>query len=226
MDKIILKKIILLSASIFMVSNFSNIVIAKAQETVEEKNEEQNNEEYGNDEELTNTFYIPESSFQSEYDYQDYCKRMYNQGYMDENYEWIPEAQDYIKNMNVNTYNILDKKAREIVKERIKDGDMKPEDNPYITYEERQQIINENGMPAETDTDTSKPNETENKNNYTQNTAEEDTATEETMSPSVKEEAQPEEEKPSTWDTIKKVLLILAIFGIVIGAYAIYKRQF
>ena len=71
MDKIILKKIILLSASIFMVSNFSNIVIAKAQETVEEKNEEQNNEE------LTNTFYIPESSFQSEYDYQDYCKRMY-----------------------------------------------------------------------------------------------------------------------------------------------------
>lgn len=220
MDKIILKKIILLSASIFMVSNFSNIVIAKAQETVEEKNEEQNNEE------LTNTFYIPESSFQSEYDYQDYCKRMYNQGYMDENYEWIPEAQDYIKNMNVNTYNILDKKAREIVKERIKDGDMKPEDNPYITYEERQQIINENRMPAETDTDTSKPNETENKNNYTQNTAEEDTVTEETMSPSATEEAQPEEERPSTWDTIKKVLLILAIFGIVIGAYAIYKRQF
>lgn len=212
---------ILLSTILIPIAS-ANFVFAE--ETSESETQNTNNN-IDDTEELTNTFYRPKSSFQSDYEYQDYCKQMYNQGYMDENYEWIPEAQDYINNMNVKTYNSLDEKAREIVDERIKNGDMKPEDSPYITYEERQRILNKNDAITSNDN-----NNNQNVQETTENVEKQESNNDIVSEPETISETQTEEQaepkKQSTWDVIKRVLLIITIFGIVIAAYAIYRRQF
>lgn len=48
--------------------------------------------------ELTQGFYLPKSSFRSDESYQDYCKQMYNFGYMDKNGNWTPSAKNFINN--------------------------------------------------------------------------------------------------------------------------------
>ncbi len=95
-------------------------------------------------EESTNTFYIPESSFQSYYDYEKYCERMYKNGYMTEDYKWTSDAQNYIDNPTVENSEMLDKSAQELVKDRIENGKMSPEDNPFLTYEERERLKKNN----------------------------------------------------------------------------------
>ena len=172
---------------------------------------------------LTNTFYIPRSRFMTDYDYELYCERMYNQGYMDDNYEWTPAAQNYINNMTPENYDALDTEARALVQERIENGDMKASDSPYITYEERQELLKKESQSAGQDgatptvsTEGPAPGET------TPQTGVESG----TMEPVVSETpaVNPEGEEKSGRSIYGLVMAVL-ICGILFGSLYLYKRQ-
>ena len=70
-----------------------------------------------------------------------YCERMYNYGYMDKDYNWTPAATNVINNMNASNMQKLDENAKQIVQERIDSGEMEAIDSPYLTYDQKQELI-------------------------------------------------------------------------------------
>ena len=146
------KKILaILMASIFSVTGLGTTVIYAS----DYNEEEAESEEDWTSEEATNTFYVPESNFQSYYDYEIYCERMYKNGYMTEDYEWTDDAKRYIDNPTAENSETLNESAKDLVEERVEKGEMKPEDNPFLTYEEREEIKNSSMQdmnPSQSDT--------------------------------------------------------------------------
>lgn len=146
------KKILaILMASIFSVTGLGTTVIYAS----DYNEEEVESEEDWTSEESTNTFYVPESNFQSYYDYEIYCERMYKNGYMTEDYEWTDDAKRYIDNPTAENSETLNESAKDLVEERVEKGEMKPEDNPFLTYEEREEIKNSSMQdmnPSQSDT--------------------------------------------------------------------------
>lgn len=184
------------------------------------------------EEEQTQTFYRKKSTFQSSYDYEIYCEEMYKLGYMTKNHEWTSAAKDYINNMTQETFEALDIDAKEVINQRIEDGELAPEDNPYLTYDERQELIkekeeennnqsdvneseNNEGAETEDNTDTDIVEE-ENKENEEDNKNEQE---------KVETEEAKEEEKTSG-NTINRVMMVIFAAVIILGAYYIYKKQF
>ena len=193
------------------------------------------NYDYTQDEELTQNFYRPKTAFSSDVDYKRYCQNMYNHGYMDENYKWIPSAQNFINNMSAENMQILDDDAKQIVQERIDEGKMSYEDSPYLTYDEKEKMAaqqeqtanqqNTEGNGSEDDgsmigneenTDiTEAPEESsdEAKNNVTEQD------TNETENKEGKETSK-------TGKVFSYTIIILCITGIAAVAYSIYRKQF
>lgn len=210
-----------------------------AENDVEEENVDDSatngNYDYTQDEELTQSFYRPKTAFSSDVDYKRYCQNMYNHGYMDENYKWIPSAQNFINNMSAENMQILDDDAKQIVQERIDEGKMSYEDSPYLTYDEKekmaaqqeqtanQQNTEGNGLEDdgsmignEENTDiTEDPEESsdEAKNNVTEQD------TDETENKEGKETSK-------TGKVFSYTIIILCITGIAAVAYSIYRKQF
>ena len=166
---------------------------------------------------VTQSFYRPKSTFRTAYDYEQYCKSMYDYGYMDEDYNWTPAAQDFINNKTVETAIAVDENARAIVQKRVEDGEIAEEDNPYLTYDEKQKILEKK---AETQSET-------------QSEMQSETQTEETMSTEIKEtqketetESQQESQATSSkWRFISYIIVAVFIGIAGILGYSIYKKQ-
>ena len=189
--------------------------------------------DYTQYEELTQTFYIPKSSFMSSYDYEKYCERMYNYGYMDKDYNWTPAATNAINNMNASNMQKLDENAKQIVRERIDSGEMKAVDDPYLTYDQKQELIKKQEQESHQqstgegseegsliDTETSVTPEAE----ISEEPAEENTVTK--TPDEQQEQEEPESEENKTRSTIGWVVIILFFTIIAAIAYSIYRRQF
>lgn len=184
--------------------------------------------------EVTNTFYRDKSTFTSEFDYKVYCEKMYNWGYMDEKFEWTPAAKDYINDMTVENYKKLDEDARAKVEERIEEDKMEPEDSPYITYEERQAIIEEKnpsgvptGIPTEKPVPTGTPSGEPAVNVTTEPTVE--PTAEPTIEPTAEPTEEPTEEpaeSSSIWGMLSKVVIVVLSGAVALIAYFIYRKQF
>lgn len=190
--------------------------------------------DYTKDEEYTQSFYRPKSLFQSSYEYEEYCKRMYNMGYMDSDYDWTPAAQDFIDNMTGDNMKALDKNAKEIVQQRIKDGEMKEEDNPYLTYDQKQALSEKNSKDSQTEDSenvSDSTNSEQSSDASTDSNASSDMSTSKddntiTVTPE-EEQTEKEDEKPSSLaNRIKLVFMVLLAVGIALVTYSIYKKQF
>ena len=141
---------------------------------------------------------------------------MYNMGYMDSDYDWTPAAQDFIDNMTGDNMKALDKNAKEIVQQRIKDGEMKEEDNPYLTYDQKQALSEKNSKDSQTE-------DSENASSDMSTSKDDNTIT---VTPE-EEQAEKEDEKPSSLaNRIKLVFMVLLAVGIALVTYSIYKKQF
>lgn len=191
------------------------------------------NYDYTQYEELTQSFYIPKSSFMSSYDYEKYCERMYNYGYMDKDYNWTPAATNVINNMNASNMQKLDENAKQIVQERIDSGEMEAIDSPYLTYDQKQELIKKQEQESQQqstgegseegsliETETSATPEAE----ISEEPIEENTITKVPDEQQEQEEQKPEENK--TRNTIGWVVIILFFTIIATIAYSIYRRQF
>ena len=99
--------------------------------------------DYTKDEPFTQGFYREKAAFQSDDDYKDYCKNMYNYGYMDKAGNWTPSAKNFINNQTSENMKALDDNAKEVVEQRIEKGEMSFEDSPYLTSEEKQKMEKE-----------------------------------------------------------------------------------
>ena len=191
--------------------------------------------DYTQDEELTQSFYRPKTAFSSDVDYKRYCQNMYNHGYMDENYKWIPSAQNFINNMSAENMQTLDDDAKQIVQERIDEGKMSYEDSPYLTYDEKEKMAaqqeqtanqqNTEGNGSEDDgsmigneenTDITEAPE-ESSDEAKSNVTEQDT--DETENKEGKETSK-------TGKVFSYTIIILCITGIAAVAYSIYRKQF
>lgn len=190
--------------------------------------------DYTEYEEYTQSFYRPKSLFQSSYEYEEYCKRMYNMGYMDSDYDWTPAAQNFIDNMTGDNMKALDKNAKEIVQQRIKDGEMKEEDNPYLTYDQKQALSGENSKDSQTEDSenvSDSTNSEQSSDTSTDSNAASDMSTSEddnsiTVTPE-EQQGEQEDEKPSSLaNRIKLVFMVLLATGIALVTYSIYKKQF
>lgn len=190
--------------------------------------------DYTKDEEYTQSFYRPKSLFQSSYEYEEYCKRMYDMGYMDSDYDWTPAAQDFIDNMTGDNMKALDKNAKEIVQQRIKDGEMKEEDNPYLTYDQKRALSGENSKDSQTEdsenasdsTNSEQSSDTSTDSNATSDmsTSEDDNSI--TVTPEEQQGEQEDEKQSSLANRIKLVFMVLLAAGIALVTYSIYKKQF
>lgn len=167
----------------------------------------------------SNSFYMPKARFMSSYDYEEYCQRMYYYGYMDENYEWIPEAQTYINNMTDENFDVLDEKARALVDIRIENGEMDITDSPYITKDERDEIL------AQRESSQAEVSPTPEEQ---QVSVPEPSGNIGPMDPVEAEETpEPEPEQNSGGgSSVNRIIMIILIAAVLVGAYVIYRRQF
>lgn len=191
--------------------------------------------DYTQYEELTQSFYIPKSSFTSSYDYEKYCKKMYSYGYMDENCNWTAAATNAINNMNAQNMQKLDENAKQIVQDRIDNGEMDAVDNPYLTYDQKQALIkqqeqeshqqstgngsDENGSLIDTEVSVTPEIEI----------SEEPIIDNPDITKSQEEQSNQEElpqEKNKTTSTIGWVVIVLFFTIVAAVAYSIYRRQF
>lgn len=176
------------------------------------------------EEEQTQTFYREKSQFRSSFEYEEYCEEMYRLGYMDSNYEWISSAKDYINNMTQSSFDILDADAKEIIAQRIENGEIEPEDNPYLTYDERQELIkekeeennNQENNVEESNNDENKVNEDKENKDESKNNEENDV---------IEENNKQSEQKNAVSDMFSKVIMLIFALVIIIGAVYIYKKQ-
>lgn len=198
----------------------------------------------GVDGESYNAFYVPKTRFTSESQYKQYCERMYKRGYMDSDYNWTTSAQDCIENPTESNYQKMDGKAKQTVDERIRSGEMKAEESPYLTYDEIQKIssgeatydevitnrnITEEGSESVTGgnqttptvTATMVPEETEVPEE------EESTSPAETSKEEMEELEMPDDENADSPFSMMKVVIMLAVIIVVaFVSYRIYKKQF
>lgn len=179
----------------------------------------------------TQSFYMPQSYFASSYDYEEYCKKMYRYGYMDSNYNWTDDAETYINNPNEKNYEILDKNAKQTIQDRIDRGIMNAEDNPYLTYEEKQAIIKQKEQEENQQSDGDGTNDDESIFEQEASVTPEITAY--TEQPEQAVTKVPDEEKQETTPetnklgkTISYTIIVLVIAIIAAIAYSIYRRQF
>lgn len=179
----------------------------------------------------TQSFYMPQSYFASSYDYEEYCKKMYRYGYMDSNYNWTDDAETYINNPNEKNYEILDKNAKQTIQDRIDRGIMNAEDNPYLTYEEKQAIIKQKEQEENQQSDGDGTNDDE--SIFEQEASVTPEITEYTEQPEQAVTKVPDEEKQETTPetnklgkTISYTIIVLVIAIIAAIAYSIYRRQF
>ena len=173
---------------------------------------------------VTQSFYRPKSTFRTAYDYEQYCKSMYDYGYMDEDYNWTPAAQDFINNKTVETAIAVDENARAIVQKRVENGEIAEEDNPYLTYDEKQKILEKKSeTQSEIQTETISETQVE---SQTEAQTEVQTELQETESTEIQtEEAIETKTASNTWKRISYI--IIAVFIGIAGmfGYRIYKRQ-
>ena len=179
----------------------------------------------------TKSFYMPQSYFASSYDYEEYCKKMYRYGYMDSNYNWTDDAETYINNPNEKNYEILDKNAKQTIQDRIDRGIMNAEDNPYLTYEEKQAIIKQKEQEENQQSDGDGTNDDE--SIVEQEASVTPEITEYTEQPEQAVTKVPDEEKQETTPetnklgkTISYTIIVFVIAIIAAIAYSIYRRQF
>lgn len=232
-------KILILLVVIFVFSNLFAVCHANAADVNEDdltntQTEEIDNQESEpiNDESMGgDTFYMPESVFHTKYDYEEYCKRMYEHGYMDSNYNWTDDAETYINNPNEKNYEILDKNAKQTIQDRIDRGIMNAEDNPYLTYEEKQAIIKQKEQEENQQSDGDGTND--DGSIVEQEASATPEITEYTEQPEQAVTKVPDEEKQETTPetnklgkTISYTIIVLAIAIIAAIAYSIYRRQF
>ena len=235
-------KILILLVVIFVFSNLfaafhvnaadvneNDLTNTQTEEIDNQESESINDESMGGD-----TFYMPESVFHTKYDYEEYCKRMYEHGYMDSNYNWTDDAETYINNPNEKNYEILDKNAKQTIQDRIDRGIMNAEDNPYLTYEEKQAIIKQKEQEENQQSDGDGTNDdgsiVEQEVSVTPEITEH---TEHTEQPEQEVTKAPDEEKQEPMSetnklgkTISYTIIVLAIAIIADIAYSIYIRQF
>lgn len=174
---------------------------------------------------------MPESVFHTKYDYEEYCKRMYEHGYMDSNYNWTDDAETYINNPNEKNYEILDKNAKQTIQDRIDRGIMNAEDNPYLTYEEKQAIIKQKEQEENQQSDGDGTNDdgsiVEQEVSVTPEITEHTEQPEQEVTKAPDEEKQePMSETNKLGKTISYTIIVLAIAIIAAIAYSIYRRQF
>lgn len=195
--------------------------------------------DYTKDEEYTQSFYMPKSSFHSDADYKRYCQNMYNMGYMNSDYEWTSDAQNFINNSTGDNMKTLSQNARNIVEDRIKSGEMSYEDSPYLTYDEKQKITSGKATYDEvlSDRNTTGNNEesSDTKNSeeptetpvVTNEPEDEEAFTNEAETPTVTpEEQEPEEQlEGSSFGIFRTVIMVALVLFIAIGSYFIYKKQ-
>ena len=179
----------------------------------------------------TQSFYMPQSYFASSYDYEEYCKKMYRYGYMDSNYNWTDDAETYINNPNEKNYEILDKNAKQTIQDRIDRGIMNAEDNPYLTYEEKQAIIKQKEQEENQQSDGDGTNDDESiveqEASVTPEITEHTEQSEQEVTKAPDEEKQePMSETNKLGKTISYTIIVLAIAIIAAIAYSIYRRQF
>lgn len=188
--------------------------------------------DYTQDEEYTQNFYREKATFMSDYDYDEYCKQMYKMGYMDEDYNWSDAAKNFINNMSAENYKKLDENAKEIVQKRIDSGEMSFEDSPYITYDEKQEMIKNNeisGSQKNTNTNDNNGSLIEDEDN---NIINEINSEAEDIDKQLGNSNEDVEEQTKAENTNKKggivgkVIMGLLIFGIAVVSYSIYRRQF
>lgn len=181
--------------------------------------------------EVTESFYIEKSSFSSSFEYEKYCQKMYNYGYMDDNYNWTSEARQCINDMTKENMDKLSTAAKSLVNERIETGKMKKSDNPYLTYEEKQQALKEEAetsateavSPVQSPTDGSDEiiNEDINDEGSSLNINDDNE-----QSAVAEEKKEDDVVQSSTSHIITIIFIILVGLIIILGGYYIYKRQF
>lgn len=195
--------------------------------------------DYTKDEEYTQSFYRPKTTFRSDMEYKNYCKRMYDMGYMDSDYEWTSAAQDFINNSTGANLKKLDKDAQQIVEDRIESGEMSYEDSPYLTYDEKQKIANGESTYDEVLANRNITSEKGNSASENQNDDLTPTATEipedietsvddEISSPTITPEKETIEdaETDNSLSLVKIVIMSAIIVLITFVSYFIYKKQF
>lgn len=191
-----------------------------------------------------NSFYVPKDRFQSSYEYDEYCKRMYKEGYMDVNKNWTPAAQDFINNPTQGELNQLTEDRKELIQERIDNGDMLPEENPFLTYDEREAIIKDREagkLPSPsgfTEEELHEYQSSETNEEQLEKEAQEDfeQELEKEQEELLKQEAEindaeakakeKEEKDKGVWGIISKIIIAAGIAAIILIGYYIYKRQF
>lgn len=197
-------------------------VYAADNNSIKEENDETIDDEGGD------TFYCPKSTFTSSDDYDSYCREMYRRGYMDKNQNWISEVKDYLNNKTQENADKLNSKAKSIIEQRIQDGEMKPEDNPYITDEKKDEIIRQE---QEDSTKQSDGNGTKDNDSLLDGDSESDISDNgynDESDINVDEEdnniEEPAQQKKG--GLLGKVIMVILICGIAIVSYSIYRRQF
>lgn len=240
--KVFIVLICFCSSCIVLFSNSANMVYAS---TTDDSSEEVYEDGFieGVDGEAYNAFYVPKTRFTSESQYKQYCERMYKRGYMDSDYNWTTSAQDCIENPTESNYQKMDGKAKQTVDERIRSGEMKAEESPYLTYDEIQKIssgeatydevianrnITEEGSESVTGgnqttptaTATIIPDETE------ISEEEENASPAETSKEETEELEMPDDKNTDSPFSMVKIVIMLAVFVVVaFVSYRIYKKQ-
>ena len=197
--------------------------------------EDDNNDIATNGDEAAGAFYIPKSRFTTSEDYDEYCKRMYNKGYMDKNGDWTPTAKNFINNQTDENKEALDQNAKEIVEQRVKDGEMSYKDNPYLSYDEMQKIEKEetkeatqqsNGTGTK-DNDSLLDNEdTDSSGNSESDTTSSDYEDESDIDADEEDDSVEEPAQQKKGRVFGKIIMVILICGIAIVSYSIYRRQF
>ena len=165
----------------------------------------------------------------------DYCKNMYNYGYMDKNGNWTPSAKNFINNQTSENMKALDDNAKEVVEQRIEKGEMSFEDSPYLTSEEKQKMEKEEAKEAtqQSDGTGTKDNDSllDNEDADSSDDSESDTISsdyedEADMDADEEDDSVEEPAQQKKGSLFGKIIMAILICGIAIVSYSIYRRQF
>lgn len=191
--------------------------------------------DYTKDEPFTQGFYREKAAFQSDDDYKDYCKNMYNYGYMNKAGNWTPSAKNFINNQTSENMKALDDNAKEVVEQRIEKGEMSFEDSPYLTSEEKQKMEKEEAKEAtqQSDGTGTKDNDSllDNEDADSSDDSESDTISsdyedESDMDADEEDDSVEEPAQQKKGSLFGKIIMAILICGIAIVSYSIYRRQF
>lgn len=209
--------------------------ITDEEKTIMKIIEDDNNDIATNGDEAAGAFYMHKSRFTTSEDYDEYCKRMYNKGYMDKNGDWTSAAKNFINNQTDENKETLDQNAKEIVEQRVKDGEMSYKDNPYLSYDEMQKMEKEEAKEAtqQSDGTGTKDNDSllDNDDSDGSSDSESDTTSsdyedESDIDADEEDDSIEEPAQQKKGGLLGKVIMVILICGIAIVSYSIYRRQF